>query len=140
MSPKSKRVQRKKVLVLALGLIGAVITLGSLGFTVSHLLLKPALPLQVVADIPLTGNPNRFDYQYLDPNTRLLYITHSASNMMTIFDTVSRRIVADVAGIQDPHDVAVASDLGRVFVTSATGNLVAVIDEHTHTIVARIPV
>lgn len=139
-SPKPKRVKRKKVLILALCVVGAVIILGSLGLSVLHLLLKPSLPLQVVADIPLTGNPNRFDYQYLDQNTGLLYITHSASNMVTIFDTTSRRIVADVAGIQDPHDVAVASELGRVFVTSATGNLVAVIDEHTHTILARIPV
>ena len=139
-SPKPERVKRKKVLILALCVVGAVIILGSLGLSVLHLLLKPSLPVQVVADIPLTGNPNRFDYQYLDQKSGLLYITHSASNMVTIFDTTSRRIVADVAGIQDPHDVAVASELGRVFVTSATGNLVAVIDEHTHTIVARIPV
>lgn len=135
----SKPLKGRKGLLVAIGLLGVVILLGGLGFTVFHL-LKPALPLQVVADIPLTGGPNRFDYQYLDPNTRLLYITHSASDMVTIFDTSTRKIVADVSGIKDPHDAALAADLGRVFVTSATGNLVAVIDEQTYSVVARIPV
>ncbi|HWZ20496.1 MAG TPA: YncE family protein [Ktedonobacteraceae bacterium] len=38
------------------------------------------------------------------------------------------------------HDVAVAPDLGLVFVTSNTANQVAVIDAHTYAIIARIPV
>ena len=139
-SPGSKQLKGRKGPVLALGLLGVVIVLGGLGFAALHLLLKLSLPLQVVADIPLSGGTNRFDYQYLDQASGLLYLTHSASDTVTIFDTVSRKVVADIPGIKDPHDVAVAADLGRVFVTSAADNLVAVIDARSHAIVARIPV
>jgi len=100
----------------------------------------PTLQLQEIANIQLTGSANRFDYTYLDPHTRLLYLTHSASNTVIIFDTVSRKIVATIPGIADVHDVAVAPDLGLVFVTSNTANQVAVIDAHTYAIIARIPV
>jgi YVTN family beta-propeller protein len=100
----------------------------------------PTLQVQQIANIPLTGSPNRFDYQYLDPHTRLLYLSHSASNTVIIFDTVSRKIVADIPGISDVHAVAVAPDLGRIFATSNTENQVVVIDAHTYAILARIPV
>src|SRR5436305_2967657 len=100
----------------------------------------PTLQVQQIANVPLTGGPNRFDYTYLDPHTRLLYLTHSASNTVIVFDTVSRKIVADIAGISDVHAVAVASDLGLIFATSNTAHQVAVIDAHTYAIIARIPV
>ncbi|HEY6286452.1 MAG TPA: hypothetical protein VIX20_12370, partial [Ktedonobacteraceae bacterium] len=61
----------------------------------------PTLQVQQIADIPLTGSANRFDYPYMDLHTRLLYLTHSASNTVIIFDTVSRKIVADEAGQND---------------------------------------
>jgi YVTN family beta-propeller protein len=100
----------------------------------------PTLQAQQIADIPLTGSANRFDYPYLDPHTRLLYLTHSASSTVIVFDTVSRRIVANITGIADVHDVTVASDLGLIFATSNTANQVAVINAHTYAITARIPV
>jgi YVTN family beta-propeller protein len=136
----SKRLKRRKRLLVALGLLGVVLLMGSLGFFVIHKLKPAPLPLQIIAEIPLTGGANRFDYTYLDPHTRLLYLTHSASNTVIIFDTVSRKIVADIPGIPDVHAVAVAPDLGRVFATSATANQVVVIDAHTYAITARIPV
>lgn len=98
------------------------------------------LEVQKIADIPLSGSPNRFDYPYLDPQTGLLYLTHSASSTLIIFDTLSRKIVAQVSGIGDVHAVAVASDLGRVFATSANANQVIMLNEHNHVILARIPV
>jgi YVTN family beta-propeller protein len=136
----SKRLKGRKRLLVAVSLLGVVLLMGSLGFVVIHKLKPAPLPLQIIADIPLTGGANRFDYTYLDPHTRLLYLTHSASNTLIIFDTVSRKIVADIPGIPDVHAVAVAPDLGRVFATSATANQVVVIDAHTYAITARIPV
>jgi YVTN family beta-propeller protein len=139
MSNKPRRLERYWLLI-PLALVG-VIALVILEATILNLTVSESdLALEQIADIPLAGGPNRFDYQSLDPTTGLLYLTHSASNLVTIFDTVNRKIVADIPGIADPHDVAVASDLGRVFVTSATDNLVAVVDAHRHTILARIPV
>ncbi len=136
----SKRLKRRKILLVALGLLGVVLLIGGLGFFVIHKLKPAPLPLQVIADIPLTGGANRFDYTYLDPHSRLLYLTHSASNTLIIFDTVSRKIVANISGIPDVHAVAVAPDLGRIFATSNTENQVVVIDAHTYAITARIPV
>ena len=136
----SKRLKRRKLLLVALGLLGVLLLMGSLGFVVIHKLKPAPLPLQIIADIPLTGSANRFDYTYLDPRTRLLYLTHSASNTVIVFDTVSRKIVANIPGISDVHAVAVASDLGLIFATSNTANQVAVIDAHTYAIIARIPV
>ncbi len=136
----SKRLKRRKPLLVALGLLGVLLLMGSLGFVVIHKLKPAPLTLQIIADIPLTGSANRFDYPYMDPHSRLLYLTHSASNTVIIFDSVSRKIVADIPGISDVHAVAVASDLGLIFATSNTANQVAVIDAHTYAIIARIPV
>ncbi|HJT56878.1 MAG TPA: YncE family protein [Ktedonobacteraceae bacterium] len=138
--PISKRPKGRKRLLITLSLLCLALLMGGVGFFIIHKLKPAPLPLQIVADIPLTGGANRFDYTYLDPHTRLLYLTHSASNTLTIFDTVSRKIVADIPGIPDVHAVAVASDLGRIFATSATANQVVVIDAHTYAITARIPV
>jgi YVTN family beta-propeller protein len=138
--PWLKRWVEKNWLLVPIILIG-VVAVAILEATVLYRNIPvPTLQVQQIADIPLTGSPNRFDYPYLDPHTRLLFLSHSASNMVTIFDTVSRKIVADIPGISDVHAVAIAPDLGRVFATSNAENQVVVIDEHTRAIVARIPV
>jgi YVTN family beta-propeller protein len=138
--PWLKRWVEKNWLLVPLILIG-VVAVAILEATILYRAVPiPTLEVQQIADIPLTGSPNRFDYTYLDPNSRLLYLTHSASNTAIIFDTVSRKIVANIPGIPDVHAVAVASDLGRIFATSNTKNQVVVINAHTRAILARIPV
>jgi DNA-binding beta-propeller fold protein YncE len=133
--PKGRRGQ-----LVALGLLVILIVLAGLGFAVLRLRTPASLPLQVVADIPLSHGPNRFDYQSLDPQTRLLFIAHSGANIVTIFDTVSMKVVADVADITDVHGVVAAPDLGLVYAEATGLNQVEVINEHTRAIVARIPV
>jgi YVTN family beta-propeller protein len=100
----------------------------------------PILQVQEIADTQLTGGPNRFDYSYLDSHTRLLYLIHSASNTLIIFDTDSRKMVANIPGIADAHDVPVASDHWLIFVTSNTANQVVIMNAHTNSIISRIPV
>jgi DNA-binding beta-propeller fold protein YncE len=117
-----------------------LVVVGGLGLAVLHVRKPAALPLQVIATIPLSHGPNRFDYQSLDPRSRLLFIAHSGASIVTIFNTVSMRVVADVSGITDVHGVVAAPDLGRVYAEATGANEVDVIDEHTHVIVARIPV
>jgi YVTN family beta-propeller protein len=123
--------------VILIGVIAVAIMEATLLYRTAPI---PILQVQEIADIQLTGGANRFDYTYLDPHTRLLYLTHSASNTMIIFDTVSRKMVANIPGIADAHDVAVASDLGLIFVTSNTANQVVVMNAHTNAIISRIPV
>jgi YVTN family beta-propeller protein len=99
-----------------------------------------ALQVQEIADIRLSGSANRFDYPYMDPHTRLLYLTHSASNTVIVFDTVSKKIVANIPGISDVHAVAVAHDRGLIYATSNKENQVVVIDAHTYAIISRVAV
>src|SRR5215471_9853753 len=138
--PAWQRWLEKNWLLIPLGLIVVMVVAALENFALNVSVSIADLPLQQFTDIPLAGGTRRFDYQSLDPRTRLLYIAHSGADTVTIFDTGSRRIVADVAGVRDVHAIAVAPDLGRVFATSAMANQVVVIDEQTHAIVARIAV
>src|SRR5689334_5364561 len=48
------------------------------------------LPLKVVADVPLSGGTTRLDYQSLDSASGRLYIAHLGSDLMTVFESISR--------------------------------------------------
>lgn len=137
---KPKRPKGRKGLLVALSLLGVAALVGGLGLVVLQLRKPSPLPLRVIATIPLSHGPNRFDYQSLDPRTRLLFIAHSGANIVTIFDTVSMKVVADVPDITDVHGVVAAPDLGLVYAEATGAKQVDVIDEQTHAIVARIPV
>jgi hypothetical protein len=54
---------------LPLLVMGAFVVLAGIVGAVLFLLrpAPPALPLQVIADVPLAGGASRFDYQSLDP-------------------------------------------------------------------------
>src|SRR3954471_19070754 len=64
--------------------------------TPSESLVADALPLRVLADIPLTGGTTRLDYQSLDSATGRLYIAHLGSDLMTAFDVNKQTLVGDV--------------------------------------------
>jgi DNA-binding beta-propeller fold protein YncE len=138
--PAWQRWLEKNWLLIPLGLLAVMVVAAFETFALNTPVSTQDLPLQQVADIPLAGGTTRFDYQSLDARTRLLYIAHSGADTVTIFDTVSKRIVADVGGIRDVHAIAVAPDLGRVFATSARDNQVVVLAEQSHAILARIAV
>lgn len=98
------------------------------------------LPLQQVAEITLAGGTSRFDYQSLDPQTRLLFIAHSGANIVTVFDTRSKTVITNIPNIAHVHGVLAVAELGRVYATDSDDNQVYVIDEHTMRVVAKIPV
>jgi hypothetical protein len=50
--------------------------------------------LKQIADIPLSGDSSRFDYQSIDEQIRRLYIAHLGAGQVTVFDTRARKIVA----------------------------------------------
>jgi YVTN family beta-propeller protein len=104
-----------------------------------NLSVAPNLELGRVVDIPLAGGPTRFDYQSLDPQTRLLFIAHSGADMLTVFNTRSKKIIVNIS-IAHVHGVLAVAELGRVYATDADDNLVYVINEHTMRTVAKIQV
>ena len=78
-------------------------------------------PLRVVAEVPMPGPAVRFDYQSLDPSSGRLYIAHMNADQLVVFDTRSRKVVANLDGFARVHGVWAVPELGRVY-ASATGN------------------
>jgi hypothetical protein len=62
-------------------------------------------PLELVADVPLSGAAVRFDYQNLDATNNRLYIAHMNADQLVVFDTKARSIIATLAGFPSVHGV-----------------------------------
>ena len=98
-----------------------------------------SLPLHTLADVPLTGGTTRLDYQSLDSGSGRLYIAHLGSDLMTVFDTNKQTIVGDVKDLKRVHGVLAVSELHRVYASATGTNELAVIDDQTLSILARVP-
>src|SRR5215472_5071145 len=98
-----------------------------------------AAPLQLVADVPLTGGTTRLDYQSLDSGSGRLYIAHLGSDLMTVFDVNQQKIVGDVKDLKQVHGVLAVPELHRVYASATGTNELAVIDDQSLAIVARVP-
>jgi DNA-binding beta-propeller fold protein YncE len=95
-------------------------------------------PLSFVTDIPMPGPAVRFDYQSFDPTNGRLYIAHMNADQLVVFDTKSRKVVANLDGFARVHGVWAVPELGLVY-ASATGNKqVNVVDASTLQILARV--
>lgn len=97
------------------------------------------LPLKQIADVPLSGGTTRLDYQSLDPASGRLYIAHLGSDLMTVFDTRTQKVVGDVKDLKHVHGVLAVPELHRVYASATGTNELAVIDDETLQIVARVP-
>jgi YVTN family beta-propeller protein len=95
--------------------------------------------LQTVADIPLHGHATRFDYQSYDEGRHLLFIAHLGDSSVTVFDTRTRKVVADIAGVSEVHGVLAIPALRRVYASATGRNEVVAINETTLKVVAAIP-
>lgn len=97
------------------------------------------LPLKTVADIPLSGGTTRLDYQSLDSADGRLYIAHLGSDLMTVFDMNKQTIVGDVKDLKHVHGVLAVPELHRVYASATGTNELAVIDDQSLSVVARVP-
>src|ERR1044072_452007 len=97
------------------------------------------LPLRVLADVPLSGGATRFDYQSFDSNSGRLYIAHLGSDLMTVFDVNKQAVVGDVKDLKRVHGVLAVPELHRVYASATGSNELAVIDDQSLSIVARVP-
>ena len=98
----------------------------------------PAPMLRQVADIPLPGPANRFDYQSVDPAARRLYISHMNAGRLVVFDLDGARVVREVEGLPRVTGVWAVPGHHHVYAAAAGAHEVAVIDDRTLTIVARV--
>jgi len=97
------------------------------------------LLLRTLTDIPLTGGATRLDYQSLDSASGRLYIAHLGSDLMTVFDVNKQTVVGDVKDLKRVHGVLAVPELHRVYASATGTNELAVIDDQTLQIVARVP-
>ncbi len=97
------------------------------------------VPLRILADVPLTGGTTRLDYQSLDSSTGRLYIAHLGSDLMTVFDINKQAIVGDVQDLKRVHGVLAVPELHRVYASATGTNELAIIDDQTLAVIARVP-
>lgn len=95
------------------------------------------LLLERVADVPLPGGQTRFDYQDIDATKGLLVVAHMNDNSVLILSLADGSPKKELTNIPTPRGIAVASDIGKIFVTSTPGHVV-IIDSTTLTEVGRV--
>ena len=85
--------------------------------------------LRTVVDVPMPGPTVRFDYQSLNPTKGRLYIAHMNADQLVVFDTASRKVVANLDGFARVHGVWAVPELGRVYASVTGQHRVDAIDE-----------
>lgn len=91
--------------------------------------------LTLVADVPMPGPPVRFDYQSLDTSNGRLYIAHMNANQLIVFDTKTRKVVANLDGFNRVHGVFAAPEVHRLYASMTGSHQVAAVDTQTLRIV-----
>ena len=98
-----------------------------------------ALPLSFVEDVPLPGRATRFDYQWLDPANRRLYISHLGDSSLVVLDLDARKVIHEVPRLPSIHGVVAAPALHLVFATATAEKTLAIIDDQTFAVRSRVP-
>jgi DNA-binding beta-propeller fold protein YncE len=91
--------------------------------------------LTVVANIPLPGPSNRFDYTSLDPTTNKLYIAHMDAGRLLVFDLKTRRVLQTIKA-PGVHGVIAVPQLHRVYASATDAHQLLTIDSRTGKVVA----
>jgi len=79
-----------------------------------------------VADVPLPGRATRLDYQEIDAARGQLVIAHMRDDAVVIVDLADGTVKKRLTGIPTPRGVAIADDLGVIFVTSTPDHVVLI--------------
>ena len=87
--------------------------------------------LHLVADVPLPGPANRFDYQSIDLGARRLYISHMNAGRLVVFDLDSSRVLTVIAGVDRATGVLAVSSQHRVYVSAAGRHALVALDDRT---------
>ena len=78
----------------------------------------PTPGLRTVADIPLPGPTNRFDYQSVDPVAGRLYISHMNAGRLVVFDLDPGRVVREVGDVPRVTGVWAVPEHHHVYASS----------------------
>ena len=98
-----------------------------------------AVPLRVIADLPLPGTTSRFDYQSLEPDAGRLFISHMGAGQLIVFDVRAERVIANLEGFQRVTGVLAVPTEHRTYASATGAHAVMVVNDSTFRIVARVP-
>lgn len=90
----------------------------------------------LVKEIPISGDGS-WDYVTIDPDARRLYVSHQTQ--VEALDLDSEQFVGRIADLNGVHGIAIASKLGRGFITSGLSSTVTVFDLKTLKHLAEVP-
>ena len=99
---------------------------------------RPGAGLKLVAQIPLPGPANRFDYQSFDPSTGRIYMNHMDAGRTLVFDVNQDRVVAEIADVPRATGVWAVPSHHKVYISAAGAHDVAIVDDRTLKIEARV--
>ena len=85
----------------------------------------PGSGYHVIKTVPVPGDEG-WDYVFVDADARRVYISHATHVVVMNADTFA--IEGDIPDTQGVHGIAVASDLGRGFVSDGRANTVTIFD------------
>ena len=90
---------------------------------------RPSAPgYHVIKTVPVPGDEG-WDYVYVDANARRVYISHGSHTVVMNADTYA--IEGDIPDTQGVHGIAIASGLGRGFISDGRANTVTIFDLKT---------
>jgi DNA-binding beta-propeller fold protein YncE len=89
----------------------------------------------VIKPIPIGGN-GRWDYCVVDSAARRVYVSHGTH--VVVLDADSGAVVGDIPDTLGVHGIALATDLGRGFITAGRANTVIIFDLKTLKTIATV--
>jgi len=89
------------------------------------------LALRKVGDVPLPGEPSRFDYQSVDSKRRRLFIAHLGAGRVISFDLAHQRVAGVVGGVSDVRGVLAVPSLGLLYAAATGTRQLMTFDERT---------
>jgi DNA-binding beta-propeller fold protein YncE len=119
-------------------LIAVVAILGTFATCAYALVGGPPLKLRTIADVPLTGNTSRLDYESYDGTKGILYIAHLGADSVIAVDTEHNRVLATIPGTPSVRGVLVVPELNRVYAAAEGTSEIVVIDTRTMRPVAHV--
>jgi DNA-binding beta-propeller fold protein YncE len=114
---------RKHFILLGLTALSAALLCAAV---FSHAAAKPgASGYHVIKTVPVPGDEG-WDYVYVDSDARRVYISHGTHVVVMNADTYA--IEGDIPDTQGVHGIAIASDLGRGFISAGRANTAVIFD------------
>ena len=102
--------------------------LTALGAMIPAAIFAAASGYHILGEVTIGGDGG-WDYLSVDSAARRLYVSHATH--VVVVDLDSNKVVGDIPDTPGVHGIAIASDLGKGFVSNGRGNNVTIVDLKT---------